>query len=198
MSTLILAILAFVVGLFLCKMVYVFATTSALPITQGALFTSTASVRINTFLDAVPMQKGELLVDLGCGDGRVLRAARERYSVEALGFEVNLLAYCIGRILTVGMNGVDIRRRDFWGQNLRDADVVFCYLFPDVMRRLAAKLEAELRPGSRVVSCNFVLPGWNPLGILRPDSVCHNDPIYVYRVPDSCSSAKSKDALSAL
>lgn len=198
MWTFILAVLAFVVGLFLCKVVYVFATASALPKTRGALFTSTSSVRIKTFLDAVPMKDGDLLMDIGCGDGRVLRAARKRYGVEALGFEVNLLAYCVARILSLGRKGIEIRWRDFWHENLRDADVVFCYLFPDVMTRLAAKLEAELRPGSRVVSCNFSVPRWNALGVLRPESPCHNDPIYVYRLPDSCSAAKSKSSLPSL
>jgi len=198
MSIFILTVLAFVAGLFLCKMVYVFARASALPMTQGTLFTSTASVRINTFLDAVPMNDAELLVDLGCGDGRVLRAARKRCDVETLGFEVNLLAYCLARILSFGVKGVDLRRRNFWAENLRDADVVFCYLFPDVMTRLAAKLEAELRPGSRVVSCNFPVPGWKSLRVLRPDAPRHNDPIYVYRLPDSCPPAKSRIALPSL
>ncbi len=187
MSTFIVAVLAFVVGLFICKVFYVFTTAWALPKTQGALFTSTASVRISTFLDAVPMKEGELLVDLGCGDGRVLRASRKRYGVKALGFEVNLLAYGVARILSCGRKGVSIRKRNFWRENLQDADVIFCYLFPDVMARLAQKLEAELRPGARVVSCNFHVPGWNPMAILRPESHCHNDPIYVYRLPDSCS-----------
>jgi len=53
----------------------------------------------------------------------------------------------------------------------------------DVMERLAGKLERELKPGARVVSCNFGLPGWNPERILRPDSLRHSDPIYIYRYP---------------
>ena len=179
--------LIFVGGLFVCKLLYVFAAASALPMTKGALYTSTASVRIETFLDAVPMNDGELLVDLGCGDGRVLRAAQRRYGVRALGFEVNALAYCAARILSFGVQGIEIRCKNFWSQDFREADVVFCYLFPDVMKRLAAKLEAELRPGARVVSCNFCVPGWNPLEVLRPNSACHGDPIYVYRLPESCS-----------
>jgi len=188
MSACIVAFLILVVGVFGFKLVYLLATACALPMTQGALFTPTASVRIKTFLDAVPTSPQELLVDLGCGDGRVLRAARRRYGVRALGFEVNALAYCTARILSFGMKGVQIRWRNFWSMNLWDADVVFCYLFPDVMKRLATKLEAELRPGAQVVSCNFSVPGWNPVKVVRPDSACHGDPIYIYRVPDSCRS----------
>ena len=196
MSACIWVFLIFVGGLFVGKLLYVFATASALRLTQGALFTSTASIRINSFLDAVPMNDKELLVDLGCGDGRVLRAAQRRYGVTALGFEVNALAYCLGRILSFGIKGLQIRCSNFWSEDFREADVVFCYLFPDVMKRLATKLEAELRPGTRVVSCNFCVPGWNPLEVLRPNSACHGDPIYVYLMPDSCSSTDQSSDVS--
>lgn len=186
----VLAFLILAGALFMFKMLYVLATAGALPITQGAVFTSTASVRIEAFLDAVPMRSQEVLIDLGCGDGRVLRAARKRYGVRALGFEVNVLAYCTARILSFAVKGIDIRCGNFWGQNLGTADVVFCYLFPDVMKRLAAKLQEELLPGTRVVSCNFSLPGWEPLKVVCPDSACHGDPIYIYRCPDSYPSPR--------
>lgn len=83
--------------LFILKLLYVLAFGWTLPVTRGALFVSTASLRIKTFLNAVPMETGELLVDIGCGDGRVLRAAHRRYGVKALGFEVNPLAYLTAR-----------------------------------------------------------------------------------------------------
>jgi SAM-dependent methyltransferase len=193
MSACILTFLVFAAGLFVCKLLYVFATAGALPMTQGAVFTSTAGIRIKSFLDAVPMNGAELLVDLGCGDGRVLRAARRRYGVRTLGFEVNALAYGVARILSFPMRGVRIRCKNFWSEDLQNADVVFCYLFPDVMRRLALKLQKELQPGARVVSCNFPVPGWKPLAVVRPESACHNDPIYVYRLPDSCASSENID-----
>jgi len=186
MSACIWAILVVVGGLFVCKLCYVFATVGALPLTQGALFTSTASLRIESCLDAVPMNHEELLVDLGCGDGRVLREARRRYGVKAMGFEVNILAYCVARVLSFPMKGVEIKWKDFWPVSLENADVVFCYLFPDVMKRLAAKLEVELCQGARVVSCNFSIPGWRPMATICPESARYSDPIYVYRIPDSC------------
>ena len=55
--------------LFVLKMTYVLCTAAALPTTQGALYVSTTRTRIAAFIDAVPMKKGQLLVDLGCGDG---------------------------------------------------------------------------------------------------------------------------------
>ena len=119
---------------------------------------------------------------------RVIRAAQKRYGVQALGFEVNLLAYFTARIRSIGIKGVQIRWRNFWTADIGNADVVFCYLFPDVLDRLAKKFATELRPGSRVVSCNFPIPGWYPKEVMYPDSPRHGDPIYIYCLPESCSS----------
>lgn len=168
-------------GLFALKIAYVLSTSLVLPSTRGALYVSTSRVRISAFLDAVPMKAGQLLIDLGCGDGRVLREARKRYGVRAIGYELNLLAYLKAQLLCLGRDGIEISRRNFFAADLAEADVVFSYLFTDVMNDLATKLKSDLKPGTVVVSCNFALPGFNPELILRPGSSLHNDPIYIYR-----------------
>lgn len=168
--------------LFGLKATYVFCTAMVLPATRGALYVSTSRVRISAFMDAVPMRPGQLLVDIGCGDGRVLRQARKRYGVRAIGYELNLLAYLKAKLLCLGFRDIKVRLRDFWTVDLSDADVVFCYLFPDVMRDLSAKLKSELKPGTVVVSCNFDLPGFCPDQVLRPGNSLHNSPIYLYRL----------------
>jgi len=168
-------------SLFGLKMIYVLCTAAALPATRGALYVSTTRARIAAFLAAVPMQPGQVLVDLGCGDGRVLRHARRRYKIRAIGFELNLLAYFQAQVLSIGLKNIEIRLKNFWSHNLAQADVVFCYLYPDVMQKLSAKLMAELKPGTLVVSCNFELPGFKPLRMLRPEGSLHNDPLYIYR-----------------
>ena len=169
-------------SLFALKMAYVLCTAMALPATQGALYVSTTRTRIDAFLDAVPMREGQLLVDLGCGDGRVLRQVRRKYDVRAVGYEINLMAYIKARLLSAGNSRIEIRRQNFWSQNLAPADVVFCYLYPDVMRRLSTKLKAELRPGTLIVSCNFPLPGFKHHRMLRPAGALHSDPVFIYRV----------------
>ncbi len=165
------------------KMLFAFSLVSVFPITQGAMFHPSARIKVRTFLDHVPMKAGELLVDIGCGDGRVLLEARRRYGVRALGFEVNPLAYALSRIRTRGMEGIEVRLANFWKADIGDADVVFCYLFPDVMGRLGEKLRKELRPGAFVVSCNFPIPGWRHGELLYPGSSTHADPIYIYQIP---------------
>lgn len=163
------------------KMAYVLCTALALPVTQGALYVSTSRVKIKAIMDALQMKPGQVLVDLGCGDGRVLRRASKYFNARAIGYEVNLLAYIKARMLCLGRKRVIVERKNFWPVDLSNADVVFCYLFPDVMRKLSDKLKTELKPGAVIVSCNFVLPGFTPARILRPGGTLSNDPLYVYQ-----------------
>ncbi|NPV03437.1 MAG: hypothetical protein HPY67_01720 [Syntrophaceae bacterium] len=167
------------------KILHAVAIVAVHPVTQGAMYTSTGRVKIRKALDAVAMSPGELLVDVGCGDGRVLREARRRYGVTCRGFEINPIAYLKATLLTLGRRGIEIRFGNFWKADLADADVVSCYLFPDVMRRLGEKLAAELASGARVISFNFPIPGWKPQATLRAASRLHNDPIYIYQIPES-------------
>jgi SAM-dependent methyltransferase len=167
---------------FAFKMAYAFSIALVLPATKGALYVSTSRVRIAAFMDAVPMNSGQLLADLGCGDGRVLRHVRKRYGVQAVGFEINPLAYLKVRVACFGVQGVKIRLQNFWRADLTGVDIVFCYLFPDVMKSLSAKLRSELKPGAVIVSCNFALPGLTPERVLRPGNSLNNDPIYIYRI----------------
>lgn len=180
MSTWVLIFIAAAGCLFILKMVYVLSVVVVLPFTRGALYVSTSQRRIAAFLDAVPLQPGQVVIDLGCGDGRVLRRVCRRYGARAIGYEMNPMAYVKARLFCLGTDGVNVRLRNFWKADLSTADVIFCYLFPDVMRELSGKLRRELKPGTTVVSCNFKLPQWLPAKVLRPGNSLHNDPIYIY------------------
>ena len=178
----VLTFLALAGALFAVKLAYALSVAVALPATRGALYVSTPRRRVEAFADAIAMQPGQVMVDLGCGDGRVLRSVRRRYAVRAIGYEKNPLAYLLARLLCVGRSGITVRFRNFFKADLSGADVIFCYLFPDVLPDLAAKLGRELKPGALVVCANFAIPGWFPEKVLRIDHRRHNDPLYLYRM----------------
>ncbi len=194
MPTWLVITFAVIGSLVVLKVLHAAAIVAVHPITQGAMYTSTARVKIRRALDAVDMKPEDLLIDVGCGDGRVLREAAKRYGVIGRGYEINPIAYLKARLLTFGRRGVEIRYRNFWNADLRGASIVSCSLFPDVMRRLGEKLSMELTAGARVISFNFPIPGWKPQSTLRASSKLHNDPIYVYRIPDSLPGAARQSA----
>ena len=171
-------------GLFVAKLAYVISAGLAIHVTRGALFVSTPRSMIKAIMDNVPMASSDLFVDLGCGDGRVLRAAKKAYDVKTLGFEVNPIAWVSAKVLNILSCRVVIKRENFWLHDFSGTSVVFCYLFPDIMERLAVKLKDELRPGAVVVSCNFPFPRWNVHKTLKPGAGYKGDPVYIYRIQD--------------
>jgi predicted RNA methylase len=149
--------------------------------TGGAVFTTTHRSKIKRILEVVSMTQGQVVYDLGCGDGRFLIAVAKRYNVKAVGFEINPWAYMLSRLrVWLCQANVSIHFQDFWTADLSKADVVFCYLFPDVMERLREKLSMELRAGAKVISCNFEIPGWRPEKIITASHYIHSDPMYIY------------------
>jgi hypothetical protein len=101
--------------------------------------------------------------------------------VKAIGFEINPWAYVLSKLkVKFRTANVSIHFKNFWNADLSNADIVFCYLFPDVMGRLKEKLSRELRPGAKVISSNFEIPGWRPEEIITVSHPVHNDPIFIY------------------
>jgi len=164
------------------KVIYVLTAIIALPQTGGALFCFTHSSKIDAILDAIPMKRENKIVDLGCGDGRFLAAASKRYDITGIGYDVNFLAVFMARFrFAFSPAPIRISRENFFDVSLSEGDIIFCYLFPDVMEKLAFKLEREMKEGALLVSCNFPLLGWTPESILTADHGVQKDPIYLYR-----------------
>jgi len=181
MNTIIFIFLGLLLILTTLMMVFALLTALSLFKTGGAMFTTTHRSKIKKILESVPMHTGQVVYDLGCGDGRFLIAAAKRYRVHAIGIEINPWAYLLSRI-RIGFRhaNVSIRFQDFWKTDLSEADIVFCYLFPDVMERLREKLSKELKTGVKVISCNFEIPGWKPEKIVTASHPTHTEPIFIY------------------
>ncbi len=132
-------------------------------------------------LHLAQLKPGEVLYDLGCGDGRLVVAAAKVYGVKAVGFEIALLPYLFAklRVLLSGTSTlVTIRYKDFWQENFRTADAVVCFLTPYALKKLEQKIPAELKPGARFVSYAFKLKPVAPTLTSKPYPTA--TPIYLY------------------
>ncbi|MBI3684644.1 MAG: methyltransferase domain-containing protein [Acidobacteria bacterium] len=112
------------------------------------------------------VKKGETVIDLGCGDGRIVVMAAEKFGARGIGYDLNP-----ERIKEANENarqaGVTERVK-FIEKNLFEADispanVVTLYLLPSVNEKLKPRLQAELKPGTRVVSHSFTMGDWKPV-----------------------------------
>ena len=129
---------------------------------RGAPWVPTSMRMVHRMLTIAEVRPGDLVYDLGCGDGRMIVTAARRYGARAVGIEIDPLRYLWSQMLITVLrlrDRVRIVYGDFFNQDLSEADVVACYLLQDTNNRLEGKLEQELRPGTRVVSNTFTFPG---------------------------------------
>lgn len=109
-------------------------------------------------LDLAGLKSGETLIDLGSGDGRLLLVAAER-GAYAIGYEINPLLYLWSLMRCLRhRDKIKIHLGDFWHTKLPPADVIYVFLIKRYTARLDAKLKADLKSPTRVVSYVFELP----------------------------------------
>ena len=155
-----LAAIVFAAALFLFVSVY----ATIISFYKGAPYVRSKKARVETMLELADIKEGERIVDLGSGDGLILIEAAKR-GAYATGIEINpfLVWYSKRHVKKSGVGErIKIIKSDFRKHDLGEADVVFLYLWPSTNEGLEHKFSRELRPGTRVISNGFPLPGLEP------------------------------------
>ncbi|MBI3095108.1 MAG: hypothetical protein HYY97_09580 [Rhodocyclales bacterium] len=112
------------------------------------------------------------VIDLGCGDGAVLRQlAAARPDCSFVGFEHAPLTWAWAWLRARGRHNLSIRCGDFWAHSLVGYDLVYAFLSPAAMPALGIKARAEMSPRARLVSNSFAIPGRVALEVIDvPDA----------------------------
>jgi len=138
---------------------------------------------VKAMLKLAAVTKDDTVIDLGCGDGRIVVTAALDFGAHGIGYDLNP-----ERIKEANSNaakaGVEKRVR-FVEKNLFDADikeatVVTLYLLPGVNEKLKPRLFAELKPGTRGVSHSFPMPGWTP----KAENPVDGRTVYLWVIPE--------------
>jgi SAM-dependent methyltransferase len=127
-------------------------------------FVTTPHDVVAAMLDLAEVRAGDTVYDLGSGDGRVLLAAARDRGASAVGIEINpgLVEQSRQAIRDAGLEDrVQVRRGDLFKQDLRPATVITLFLHPDLNAQLRPQLD-RLRPGTRIVSHMYSMPGARP------------------------------------
>jgi precorrin-6B methylase 2 len=136
-------------------------------------------------LEAGHIKPGDVVFDLGAGDGRIVIAAAQEYGAKGVGIEIrkDLVDKTRERIKELGLEDkVSIVLDSALHADLSSANVVTMYFLTSSNDRLRPWLEKSLKPGTRVVSNQFPIQGWRPIAIahLKPGTMEYT--IYVYEI----------------
>ena len=132
------------------------------------------------------VKAGDVVYDLGCGDGRIVITAAQNFGTRGVGIDINPV-----RIKEAQENAkkagvtdkVKFIEQDLFEANISDASVVMLYLLPSINLKLRPKLLSDLKPGTRIVSHSFDMGDWKPEKEVEVDG----ERIYFWTIPASRS-----------
>lgn len=140
-------------------------TAQAVDRTPDVIYVPTPPEVVDAMLDVVQLKDGDVLYDLGSGDGRIPIAAAKRAKVKATGIDIDPQRIQEANVNaeTAGVTDrVTFKQADLFTTDFSDATVVTLYLLDTLNEKLRPKLLAELKPGTRIVSHAFRMGDWEP------------------------------------
>lgn len=146
---------------------------------------------VEKMLEIARVTPDDVVYDLGCGDGRLLITAIKKFGAKkAVGYEIRKDLYedLVRKIEREGLsNKVIVYNDDLLNADLFEATVVTLFLTTSANEKIKPKLEAELKPGARIVSHEFTFKDWVPQKV----ETLSWHKIYLYVIPD-CNSRRRK------
>ena len=150
-----------------------------------APYIPTPQLIVERMLEVGRVKPGDVVYDLGSGDGRIIIAAAQMFGAKAVGVEIqpDLCEKAKQRIKSLGLEDmVSIVHGSALRVNLSAADVVTMYFLTSSNERLKPNLEKWLKPGARVVSNQFPIKGWKTADVVRVKDGSMEHTIYLYEM----------------
>jgi ubiquinone/menaquinone biosynthesis C-methylase UbiE len=130
------------------------------------IYVPTPQEVVDAMLEVAGVKSGDIVYDLGSGDGRIPITAAKKYGVRAIGIDINpvRIKEAQENAVKAGVtNNVRFLNQDLFESNISEATVVTLYLLQSLNEKLRPKLWKDLKPGTRVVSHAFSMgPEWPP------------------------------------
>jgi SAM-dependent methyltransferase len=137
---------------------------------------------VERMLKLANVHKGDIVYDLGCGDGRIVITAAKQFGATGVGIDIDPIRIkeSLQNARKAGViDHVTFRLEDLFTADIQEATVVTLFLSPSVNSKLRPKLLRELKPGTRVVSYYWDMDDWKPDKRIEVDG----DPIYLWTIP---------------
>jgi SAM-dependent methyltransferase len=163
-------------------LIVIVAVSIIWPLLLGAAWSPTSVRIVDRMLEMAEIVSGDIVYDLGSGDGRIVVEAARKYRAKGVGIEVDPLRV-IWSIINVYIMRLNGSVRIVWGnifhQDISDATIVTLFLWQRTNQKLTKKLLSELKPGTRVVSYIWTFDDWIPV------SADEHNRVYLYIIGEN-------------
>jgi SAM-dependent methyltransferase len=141
---------------------------------------------IDRMLELAQVKPGDLVYDIGSGDGAIIVRAAKRYGVKGVGIEIDqdLVAKARSNALREKVEHlVEFRVQDAFTADVSPATVVTLYMLPEFNAKLRPILERQLKPGTRVVCHDYPVEGWVPVKVdLVKGDFLHDHTVMLFEI----------------
>ena len=149
-------------------------------------FVPTPPEVVDAMMELAQAKPGELLYDIGSGDGAIVIRAAKKYGIRGVGIEIDegLVQKARRKAFEEKVEHlVEFRVQDAFTVDVSNANIVTLYMLPDFNAKLRPILDRQLKPGARVVSHDFDIEGWVPDKIIRvKGNVLHDHTVMLFEI----------------
>jgi SAM-dependent methyltransferase len=153
---------------------------------------------VDRMLEIAEVKQGDIIYDLGSGDGRIVIRAAKKYGARGVGIEMDswLVATARAKAKEEGVDHlVEFRIEDALKVDISQATVVTLYMLPWFNERMRPILQKHLKPGARIVTHDYDIEGWPPAKVERLPEIekreggyTHQHMIFLWKIEDKLQS----------
>jgi SAM-dependent methyltransferase len=154
-------------------------------------FVRSTDAVIDRMLELARVKPGDVVYDIGSGDGAIIIAAAKKYGVRGVGIEIDedLVLRARNNAFKEKVDHlVEFRAQDAFTVDVSPATVVTLYMLPEFNAKLRPILERQLKPGTRVVSHDYPIEGWKPDRVeIVKGTFVHDHQVMLFTIPPTAN-----------